>query len=125
MMGDAFPEAEIESYSTLIPSLDLPDKNDRHVLAAAIKADAQHIVTENLIDFPEEALEPWGIEAIGADQFLESTFELYPQSATSVMARMRRDYKKPAYDREAFLLELTRAGMPRLSSQLKAWIDVL
>jgi predicted nucleic acid-binding protein len=41
-------------YESLIPSLSLPDKNDRHVLAAAIRCQASAIVTFNLKDFPQE-----------------------------------------------------------------------
>jgi hypothetical protein len=46
----------IEGYEELIDNLKLPDSNDRHVLAAAIKANAQTIVTYNLSDFPSLAL---------------------------------------------------------------------
>ncbi len=47
-MAIAFPEAMVAGYEALIPTLQLPDDKDRHVLAAAIRASAQHIVTENL-----------------------------------------------------------------------------
>lgn len=42
----------VEGYEELIDGIKLPDPNDRHVLAAAIKANAQTIVTYNLSDFP-------------------------------------------------------------------------
>lgn len=44
----AFPDALVKNYDSLIPGLDLPDENDRHVLAAAIKTNANVIVTNNL-----------------------------------------------------------------------------
>src|SRR6266536_330426 len=46
------------------------DPDDRHVLAAAIKAGAQVIVTADLADFPGEYLAQWGIEARGLDDFV-------------------------------------------------------
>jgi hypothetical protein len=45
------------------PTLTLPDADDRHVLAAAIRAEADVIVTFNLGDFPAETLKRYGIEA--------------------------------------------------------------
>jgi predicted nucleic acid-binding protein len=69
-MRRAFPEALVEEYEGLAASLHLPDKDDRHVLAAAIRAGAQIIVTENLKDFPIDELKPYDIEAMSADSFL-------------------------------------------------------
>lgn len=56
-------------HEPLIEGLKLPDPDDRHVLAAAIKAGAQVIVTRNLKDFPETDLQPWDIEAQSPDAF--------------------------------------------------------
>ena len=53
-MACAFPEALVEGFEDLIGAIELPDEDDRHVVAAAIVADAEHIVTENLKDFPAE-----------------------------------------------------------------------
>jgi len=47
-MNMAFPDALVHNYETLINSIQLPDKNDRHVLAAAIKTNADLIITNNL-----------------------------------------------------------------------------
>lgn len=52
----------VTGYESLIRSLSLPDEDDRHVLAAAIRCGADSIVTFNLKDFPQSALEPYGIE---------------------------------------------------------------
>ncbi len=65
LMNAAIPSAHIhESYfSNLIPSLNLPDKNDRHVLAAAIVSKADVIVTFNLKDFPRNILAGYSTRA--------------------------------------------------------------
>src|SRR6266404_5309462 len=60
----------VTGYEHLIASLSLPDQDDRHVLAAAIVAGADVIVTHNLKDFPPEALAPYHIEARHPDVFL-------------------------------------------------------
>jgi len=52
----AFPDAFVENYEPFIELLNLPDPKDCHVLAAAIKADADIIVTNNLKDFPKDYL---------------------------------------------------------------------
>lgn len=57
-MKAALPDADVAGYDALIQSLSLPDPDDRHVLAVAIAAKANVIVTWNLEDFPAEALEP-------------------------------------------------------------------
>jgi hypothetical protein len=51
----------VSGYEPLIEGLKLPDPDDRHVLAAAVKAGAQVIVTRNLRDFPAADLEPSGL----------------------------------------------------------------
>lgn len=60
----------ITGYESLIPSLSLPDQSYRHVLASAIRSGADAIVTFNLKDFPADALQPFGIEAVHPDLFL-------------------------------------------------------
>src|SRR5262249_9025488 len=68
----------VEGYEALIPTLTLPDEQDRHVLAAAIHAGAEVIVTYNLRDFPKEALDPFGIAAQHPDDFICHLIELSP-----------------------------------------------
>jgi hypothetical protein len=63
LMNQAVPDCLVTAYESLIDGLGLPDPNDRHVLAAAIRCQAGVIVTYNLRHFPEEALAPYGIEA--------------------------------------------------------------
>lgn len=62
-------DALVTGYEDMIPSLQLPDPNDRHVLAAAIRARADVIVTVNLRDFPSKALAPLAVEAQHPDEF--------------------------------------------------------
>ena len=124
-MGRGFPESCVTGGETLIGSLELPDPEDRHVLATAIRAGAEHIVTENLRDFPDSALEPFGITAITADDFLASTFELYRGDAFRALRAMRRDYDRPPFSPGEFIFDLQAKGLPKLASMLKESIDLL
>lgn len=124
-LEQAFPEGWVRGGETLIDSLTLPDPDDRHVLATAIRAGADHIVTENLRDFPDAALAPYGVTAITADDFLASTFELYPGDAFRAMRTMRRAYRAPPFSAGEFIFDLQTKGLPKLASLLKEGIDLL
>ena len=69
-------DALVLDFEPLIDVLQLPDPDDRHVLAAAIKGRANLIVTFNLKDFPGDKLDRWGIEAQHPDEFLMHQFHL-------------------------------------------------
>ena len=56
LMRDAVADCLVTGYEDLIENLKLPDVDDRHVLAVAIRAQAQVIVTANLKHFPADYL---------------------------------------------------------------------
>lgn len=70
LMDQVDPQSLVTGYEARIPSLHLPDADDRHVLAAALEAQATVIVTFNLSDFPAETLAPLGVQALHPDRFL-------------------------------------------------------
>lgn len=70
MARERFPAALVEGWETLEGPLWLPDWNDRHVLAAAIAAEADLLVTDNLNDFPARVLAGHGLRGERADSFL-------------------------------------------------------
>lgn len=59
LMDENILDCLVTGYESLIPTLSLPDPNDRHVLAAAIRCGANSIVTFNTKDFPKKSLEPF------------------------------------------------------------------
>jgi hypothetical protein len=65
LMCEAVPDYEVTGYESLIEGLVLPDPDDRHVLAAAVRAGAQLIVTSNLKDFPDDVLASYDLAARG------------------------------------------------------------
>ena len=76
LMNDSIRDVLVTGYEPLIGTLTLPDAGDRHVLAAAIRAKAQVIVTANRADFPADVLAGWDIEARHPDDFLVDQFHL-------------------------------------------------
>jgi predicted nucleic acid-binding protein len=80
-----FPEAMVSDYEPLISHMHNHPK-DRHVLAAAVRADAECIVTANLRDFPPVALLPHAIEAIHPDDFLCALYDDSPAVVADVIA---------------------------------------
>ena len=79
LMCKVVPDCLVTGYESLIDGLVLPDPEDRHVLAAAVRAGAQLIVTSNLKDFPGDALAAYGVE--GKDLTTSSS------TSTSLMRR--------------------------------------
>lgn len=118
-MQEHFPEALVAGHEPLIAALELPDPDDRHVLAAAIQCGAQHIVTDNIADFPADRLAPYDIEAIEADEFVSRTFDLYPAEALAVLRQLREHYRNPPYSPPEFVLDLTAKGLPKLAARVR------
>lgn len=85
LMNDAIRDVTVADYEHLIEQIELPDPDDRHVLAAAIHIDAQVIVTRNLRDFPAQALEAWDLEAQHPDVFLTELCEAHPEALGGIV----------------------------------------
>jgi predicted nucleic acid-binding protein len=89
-METAFPDALVTGWEPLVTTVQLPDPDDRHVVAAAWAGRADVIVTDNLADFPPDAL-PEPLFRQSLDDFLLDTLDLYPaQVASAVKAIARR-----------------------------------
>jgi hypothetical protein len=63
LMNSNVRDCLVEGYEKLIPALTLPDPDDRHILAAAIRSSSSVIVTYNLKDFPTKTIKEYGIVA--------------------------------------------------------------
>jgi predicted nucleic acid-binding protein len=125
LMRRAIPAALVTGYARYVPGLVLPDPDDRHVLAAAITAEADVIVTYNLKDFPESALKPYGIEAVHPDAFLMSMASVAPllllAGVRTCLARLSRPTLSPDGYQKTFLrLGLTET-VGFLAAHIKHW----
>jgi hypothetical protein len=85
MMSLAFEDACISGYEDLVEGLNLPDKKDRHVLAAAIRGRADSIVSENIKDFPTSEVDKYGITIQNLDSFLVDQYQLSPSRFISTL----------------------------------------
>lgn len=107
----AFPDAVVLNYEGLIESLKLPDKKDCHVLAAAIRANAHLIVTNNIKHFPAIYLDTFGIKIKNADDFLTDIIDLNQETAIEAFREMVLNKKNPDYDEYQVLDSLRRNGL--------------
>lgn len=103
----AFPDALVENYEPLINGLTLPDVKDRHVLAAAIKTNANLIVTNNIKDFPKEYLIRFGLNAKTADDFVTDIIDLNQENAIKAFSEMVLNRTNPDLD-EFSILDILR-----------------
>ncbi|TDW17012.1 PIN domain-containing protein [Kribbella kalugense] len=110
----------VTGYEPLIEVLDLPDANDRHVLAAAIKANAQVIVTENTKDFPSAKLASWNVEAKSADDFVLDLIDLNQQAVYAQVQRMADAWRNPPGTVEDVLDSLEHIGLIGTAAALRA-----
>ena len=125
LMDANVPDALVYGHEILIEGLDLPDKNDRHVLAAAIQGHAEGIITFNLKDFPNGKLSPFGISAIHPDEFLSDMFELDSAACLLAAQRHRRSLKTPPFNADEYLNCLLKQKLPSFVSSLKKLAFVL
>lgn len=125
LMDRAVPDALVTGYEPLVVGLELPDPDDRHVLAAAIKCGASVIVTFNQKDFPAEILAVFGIEAQHPDEFIEYLFDLDPAAVVSAAQNQRRQLKNPPIDADGFLEILLKQGLVQTTKNLNDYRAVL
>ena len=125
LMDRHVPGCLVEGYEPLIPGIDLPDPDDRHVVAAAIQTRAEAIVTFNLKDFPDSALEPYHIKAIHPDDFLMDLCDLDIASVITAAQRHRGSLKKPPLTSQDYLDFLLRQRMPQTVAALKPFLAML
>jgi predicted nucleic acid-binding protein len=111
LMNKAVRDCLVTGYEPLIESLRLPDPDDRHVLAAAIKSSAQVIVTTNLKHFPEAALRQWNVEAKSPDDFVLDQINIDARIVYSCVREIVNSRRNPPDTVDDVLAELERAGL--------------
>jgi predicted nucleic acid-binding protein len=112
-----FPEAMVTGYEPLIAAMQ-NDMKDRHVVAAAVKAGAQVIITENLKDFDPL---PEGVEAQSPDEFLCNLFDLDAEGFTEMLREQASDLQNPPVTFEELLDRLARP-VPDLVAAVRKYL---
>ena len=125
LMDQAIPDGLVTGYEDLIAGLTLPDADDRHVLAAAIRCNASMIVTFNEKDFPDEVLATYGIEAQHPDVFVENLFDLDQAAVVSAAQRQRRQLKNAPTDVDRYLEILLKQGLVQTCKSLGTYRSIL
>jgi hypothetical protein len=120
-MSATFPDALVTGWEPLIGAVRLPDLNDRHVVAAALAGRADVIVTDNLTDFPPNAL-PGSMTRQSLDAFLLDMLDLHPvlvlSAVGSVAARTGRS--GPPMTAKDIATYLQAHGTPDFAERLLA-----
>lgn len=103
----------VSGFEDLEAAITLPDLDDRHVVAAAIKAGASIIVTFNLRDFPEDELARHGMVAMHPDVFALELLARHPAAVLEVVAMQAADLKNPPHTTIDVVAALERSGLIR------------
>lgn len=111
LMDKHAEDALVTGYEDLIQGLRLPDPDDRHVLAAAIRGRVDVIVTRNMRHFPDDALKPFGIVAQHPNEFVVHLLDLAPGLVIEAARRHRESLRSPAKTVEEYLEMLEKEGL--------------
>ncbi len=119
VMNYAFPNALVKDFESLIENIVLPDPDDRHVVACAIKANAKQIVTFNLKDFPAKTLATYNLKAIHPDKFIIDLLEINPQKVVQAFKYQVSSLRNPPLSEEKVLEKLEICGLVQSLKLLK------
>lgn len=117
-MNGAFPDAEVHGYAELVDGM-LCDDGDRHVLAAAVRANAEVLVTFNMRHFPDAALAPYEIELRHPDDFLLDQVGLHERRALGAVEHLLETYEAPPLTVADYCALLVRSGVPRFAERVQ------
>lgn len=121
LMNAHVRESLVTGSEYLIPSINLPDPDDRHVVAAAIHSGASLIVTFNLKDFPADALKPYNLAAQHPDDFIVDLLDLHPAGVLEAAASHRRSLKNPPKTADEYLDTLLAQGLTQSVAVMRQW----
>lgn len=123
-MNGTFPNSQItatDDAAAAVAHIELPDEDDRHVLAAAVSAEVDILCTDNIKHFPPQVMAAVGIEVLSADALLSRLTQDYRTDMLNVhrttVARLQH-----ATD-ESTILALRRAHAPNTADLIQALLN--
>ncbi len=126
LMAIAIPDAEVEGYERLIvEQITLPDPRDRHVLAAAIAADADLLVTWNLADFPAQATTDLRLSVVTPDEFVLRLGQADADAVGAVVEEQAAALRQPPMTTTELLDGLEAIGLKASVAALRTRLDIL
>ena len=125
LMNASVPDCLVTQYEKLVTAIELPDPNDRHVVAAAIAGHADAIVTFNTKDFPAAVLQPYGIEVQHPDEFLMNQLQLQKIPALSAIKKMRARWTNPTRSAQDLITAFEIRGLPMTADLLREAITLI
>jgi predicted nucleic acid-binding protein len=120
LRNEAVRDCLVTGYEPIIAGLDLPDPDDRHVLAAAVRAHAQVIVTKNLKDFRAGSLALWDVESKHPDDFVLEQIDLNPAAITAALHAVADSWRNQPRHADEVLEHLETAGLPASAAVLRS-----
>jgi len=119
LMDASVRDCLVEGFEDLIDELNLPDPGDRHVLAAAIRAEADRILTRNLKHFPDRDLAGFRITAQEPDAFVAELMETESEAVARAARNQRRSLKNPSKSVDEYLETLEKQGLTATVARLR------
>lgn len=125
LINRAVEDCLVTGYEHLINQITLPDPDDRHVLAAAIRANAAEIVTMNQKDFPDSVLQAYDIQAIHPDDFILNLADLAPSVLEVVAKQQRASLLNPPKSPPQFVDIIRSQGLPGVADYLEQRLELI
>ena len=119
IMNSAFPDAEVHGFEEMIDKLELPDLDDRHVLAVAIQCKADAIITFNLKDFPAKYVKQFNIEVYSPDKFLNLLHKLSPETVKKAFLNQLDSLRNPPKSKDELVETLVNCNLKSASKIFK------
>jgi len=119
-MNLAFPEADVSGYEELMDALELPDKDDHHVLAAALYSGANFLLTFNLKDFPSKSILKYPVKVIHPDDFIVQILSEDTALVKSAFKKQVLNLKNPQKTKKEVLEILTKCDLKKAAELLQS-----
>lgn len=118
-------DAMVTGYETFVETIELPDPDDRHVLAVAVACNADAIITYNLKDFPAKCLKPYAVEAVHPDAFIFDQLSLSPGLVITATKHHRANLTNPRKTVEEYLDSPLSQGLAQTVGSARQFGELL